>query len=69
MALNVGFHHPGPPEGEDIFLFCGSPQKSKPRIYQVPFCVMGLTMGIMFISEFTEVRHRQGTLMELVCVM
>lgn len=65
----AGFHRLGAPEGEDIFLSCGSPQKSKPRLYEVTFSVMGLIMGIMFIPEFMEMRHRRGTLTELVCGM
>lgn len=49
-----------PPAWRSIFLFCGSLQGSKPKIRQALFYVMCFIMGIMFIPEVMEVRHRLG---------
>lgn len=48
-----------------LFLWQSSEEQTK-NISSI-FCVMGLIMGIVFIPEFTEARHRWGTLTELVC--
>mgnify|MGYP007073702023 CR=1 FL=1 len=65
---SVGSHQPGDLEWESIFLFGDSHQRSKPRL-QALFGVMCLIMGIIFIPELMEVRHRLGSLIALLCGM
>lgn len=64
--FSVGSHQPGDLEWESIFLSGDSHWRSKPRL-QALLGVMCLIMGIMFIPEFMEARHRLRTLIALLC--